>query len=56
MDKVAVNLEKYANTSTATIPLAFKEYLEEDKIGSGDLVLLTAFGAGAAYGSTLIEW
>ena len=56
MDKVAVNLEKYANTSTATIPLAFKEYLEEGKIQPGDLVLLTAFGAGAAYGSTLIEW
>lgn len=56
MDKVAANLEKYANTSTATIPLAFKEYLDEGEIGSGDLVLLTAFGAGAAYGSTLIEW
>jgi len=56
MDKVAVNLEKYANTSTATIPLAFKEYLEEGEIQPGDLVLMTAFGAGAAYGSTLIEW
>ncbi|MFB6214689.1 MAG: 3-oxoacyl-[acyl-carrier-protein] synthase III C-terminal domain-containing protein, partial [Candidatus Bipolaricaulia bacterium] len=48
--------EEYANTSTATIPLAFKEGLEEGSIESGDVVLLTAFGAGAAYGATLLEW
>lgn len=56
MDKIAVNLEEYANTSTATIPIAFKEYLEEGKINQGDIVLMTAFGAGAAYGATLLEW
>ncbi len=56
MDKIAVNLEEYANTSTATIPIAFKEYLEEGKINPGDIVLMTAFGAGAAYGATLLEW
>lgn len=56
MDRIVVNVEEYANTSTATIPLAFKEGIEEGSIGSGDLVLLTAFGAGAAYGATLLEW
>ena len=56
MDRVVVNLDEYANTSTATIPLAFKEGVEDGKICGGDLVLMTAFGAGAAYGATLIEW
>lgn len=56
MDRVVVNVEEYANTSTATIPLAFKGGLEEGSIESGDVVLLTAFGAGAAYGATLLEW
>lgn len=56
MDRIVVNLEEYANTSTATIPLAFKEGIDEGFIESGDLVLLTAFGAGAAYGATLLEW
>lgn len=56
MDRVVVNLDEYANTSTATIPLALKEAVDEERIESGDLVLLTAFGAGAAYGATLLEW
>lgn len=56
MDRVAVNIEEYANTSTAAIPLAFKEYLEEGRIESGDLVLMTTFGAGVTYGAMLIEW
>ncbi len=56
MDKVVVNLDKYANTSTATIPVALEEVVSQGSVQSGDLVLLTAFGAGAAYGATLIEW
>lgn len=56
MDRIIVNLDEYANTSTATIPLALKEGVEEGSIRSGDVVLLTAFGAGAAYGATLLEW
>ncbi len=56
MNKIVVNLDEYANTSTATIPLALKEAVEERDIREGDLVLLTAFGAGAAYGATLLEW
>ncbi|MFP3953359.1 MAG: 3-oxoacyl-ACP synthase III family protein [Candidatus Acetothermia bacterium] len=56
MDRVIVNLDRYANTSTATIPVALEEAVSGGSIQSGDLVLLTAFGAGAAYGATLIEW
>ena len=55
-EKVIINLEKYANTSTATVPLALNEALEEGRIIKGDLLLLTAFGAGSTYGSCLIEW
>lgn len=55
-DRVVTNLDEYANTSTATIPIAFSELIEEDKINQGDLVLLTAFGAGATYGSVLLRW
>lgn len=56
MSKVAVNLEEYANISTATIPLALREAIDGDEIRSGDVVLMTAFGAGAAYGAVLVEW
>lgn len=56
MSKVAVNLDEYANTSTATIPLAFREVIGNGEIEPGDLILMTAFGAGAAYGAVLIEW
>jgi len=56
MDRVVVNLDRYANTSTATIPVALSEAVDASEVKSGDIVLLTAFGAGAAYGATLIEW
>lgn len=56
MDRVVVNVDKYANTSTATIPVALNEAVANNLIRSGDIVLLTAFGAGAAYGATLIQW
>lgn len=56
MDRVVVNLQRYANTSTATIPLALHEALEKGLIDRGDVLLLTAFGAGATYGSMLLEW
>lgn len=56
MDSVVTNLNKYANTSTATIPLALREAIEESTFDPGDRILLTAFGAGATYGATLLEW
>ncbi len=56
MDKIVVNLEEYANTSTATIPLALHEGIQKGCFRTGDLVLLPAFGAGATYGATLLRW
>ncbi|MGC9336988.1 MAG: beta-ketoacyl-ACP synthase III [Candidatus Cloacimonadia bacterium] len=54
--KVIVNIEKYGNTSAASIPIAFAEAVEEGKIRRGDLVLLDAFGAGFTWGSALLRY
>lgn len=54
-DKVIVNIEKYANTSAATVPIALDEAIREGRIRHGDLVLLTAFGAGLTFGSLLFR-
>jgi 3-oxoacyl-[acyl-carrier-protein] synthase-3 len=56
MSRVFVNIERYGNTSGATIPIALDEAVREGRIGSGDLVLLDAFGAGFTWGSALIRW
>jgi 3-oxoacyl-[acyl-carrier-protein] synthase III len=56
MDKVFVNINKYGNTSAASVPIALHEALQEGKIKSGDKVLLVSFGAGATWGATLLEW
>ena len=56
MSKVFVNLDRYGNTSGATIPIALDEAVRENRIGPGDLVLLDAFGAGFTWGSALIRW
>ncbi|MDN5353353.1 MAG: 3-oxoacyl-[acyl-carrier-protein] synthase [Candidatus Cloacimonadota bacterium] len=54
-NKVIVNIEKYANTSSATIPIALDEAIRARKIRSGDLVLMASFGAGLTSGSILIR-
>ena len=56
MDKVYVNINRYGNTSAASVPIALHEALEEGKIKEGDKVLLISFGAGATWGATLLEW
>jgi 3-oxoacyl-[acyl-carrier-protein] synthase-3 len=56
MDKVYVNIEKYGNISSATIPIALDEAVRDGIIQPGDLVLLTAFGGGLTWGSALIRW
>ena len=53
--KVIVNIEKYANTSTATIPMALDEAIRSKKIRHGDLVLMASFGAGLTSGSLLLR-
>lgn len=53
--KVIVNIEKYANTSAATVPMALDEAIKSGKIRHGDLVLMASFGAGLTSGSLLIR-
>ena len=54
MEKVMVNIERYGNTSAATIPLALWEY--EPQLKKGDNVIMTAFGAGFAHGANYLRW
>jgi len=56
MNKVIVNIEKYANTSSATIPIAIDEAIKDKKIRRGDLVILTSFGAGLTWGAILARF
>ncbi len=56
MDKVYVNIERYGNISSATVPIALDEAVRDGTIQKGDLVLLTAFGGGLTWGSSLIRW
>jgi 3-oxoacyl-[acyl-carrier-protein] synthase-3 len=56
MEKVMVNVERYGNTSAASIPLALAQAEEEGRIKPGSLVMLVGFGAGFTWGSTVIRW
>jgi len=56
MSKVIVNIEKYGNTSSATIPIAADEAIRNKKIRRGDIILLTSFGAGLTWGSILARY
>ena len=54
LDKVVVNIERYGNTSAATIPLALWDV--ESKLKKGDNIIFTAFGAGFVHGASLYKW
>lgn len=54
--RVFVNLHRYGNTSSASIPIALDEANRQGRLKSGDLLLLDAFGGGFTYGSALIRW
>lgn len=56
LDKVAINLQKYGNTSTASIPLALEELIRDKKLKDGDIVALVGFGAGLSWGSAIMRW
>ncbi len=56
MEKVIVNVDKYGNTSAASIPVALDEVRREGRIADGDVVLLNAFGAGFAWGAAVIRF
>ena len=55
-EKMVSNIERYGNTTAASIPIALSEALEDGRISRGDLVCLTAFGSGFTWGSALIRW
>jgi 3-oxoacyl-[acyl-carrier-protein] synthase III len=55
-ERCIVNIERYGNTSSASIPIALDEYVREGKIKKGDLILFTAFGAGLTWGAGLVRW
>lgn len=56
MEKFHNNLERYGNTSAASVAIALDEAYRADRIKSGDIILLVAFGAGLTWASTLIKW
>lgn len=56
MDKVVVNVDKYGNTSAASIPIALSEAVESSRIKKGDVVVLVGFGAGLTWASCVMKW
>ncbi|MGD8978752.1 MAG: beta-ketoacyl-ACP synthase III [candidate division WOR-3 bacterium] len=55
-DKVVVNLDRYGNTSAASIPIAFDEAVQQGRVRKGSLILLVAFGAGFTWGGVLFRY
>ncbi|MFI9270976.1 3-oxoacyl-ACP synthase III family protein [Kitasatospora sp. NPDC052896] len=56
MDRTVVNIQKYGNTSGASVPLVLREAEDLGRLSPGDQVLLTAFGSGFSMGSALVRW
>lgn len=56
MDQVMVNIDRYGNTTSATLPLCLSEWWEMGKIQKGDNLILVTFGAGYTYGGSLVRW
>jgi 3-oxoacyl-[acyl-carrier-protein] synthase-3 len=55
-ERCAIDVEEVGNTSAASIPIALDHAWRGGRIAPGDLVLLTSFGAGLAWGANLIRW
>jgi len=56
MERVFVNLDRYGNTSAASVPIALVEAVEQQRLRKGDYALLTAFGGGLTWASAVIRW
>lgn len=56
MEKVYVNIDRYGNTSAASVPIALHEALQEGKIKPGQKVVMISFGAGVTWAATVVEW
>jgi 3-oxoacyl-[acyl-carrier-protein] synthase-3 len=55
-EKVLVNIDRYGNTTAATIPLATRDAIQQGRLKKGDLVMLAAVGAGYTVGASLWRW
>lgn len=55
-DKVPINIDKYGNMSSSTVPILLNELNAANKINKGDLIALAGFGSGLAYGAAVIRW
>ncbi len=56
MERAVVNIDRYGNTSAATIPIALCEAMEAGRLHDGDTVLMTACGGGLTWGSAVVKW
>ncbi len=56
MEKVVLNMDRYGNTSAASIPLALDEAVRAGRVGEGSLVMMAAFGSGLTWASSLVRW
>lgn len=56
MDKVIVNIHKYGNTTSASLPLCLSEGVADGRLKKGKLILTVAFGSGFTWGANLIRW
>jgi len=55
-DKVIINVDRYGNTSAASIPIALEEAVKANKVKKGDVIVLVGFGAGLTWASCVIKW
>ena len=56
LERFVINIDRYGNTSAASIPLALDEAHAAGRVHPGDYIVLVAFGAGLTWGATLIKW
>jgi 3-oxoacyl-[acyl-carrier-protein] synthase-3 len=54
-DRIFINIDKYGNTSAASIPIALDDCRKQGKLKSGDIILLVAFGGGLTWGANVIQ-
>ena len=55
-ERTFVNIDRYGNTSAASVPIALAEAAEDGRLSPGDLVLLSGFGAGMSWASAILRW
>jgi 3-oxoacyl-[acyl-carrier-protein] synthase-3 len=56
VERTVVNIDRYGNTSAASVPIALSEAVDDDRVHAGDVMLLSGFGAGMTWGSAVLRW